>query len=233
MRLVRRAGERGRTALGWLDSKHTFSFAEYYDPAHMGFRSLRVINDDTVAPGGGFPTHSHRDMEIVSYIVAGELEHRDSLGTGSVIQPGEVQRMSAGTGVTHSEYNPSQSAPVRFLQIWILPERQGLAPSYEQRRFGGEGARDRLRLVASRDGRDGSVTVHQNAALYLSQLGPGAEVEHALADGRHAWVQVVRGGIELDGEMLSEGDGVAISAEPAVRVRGGRSGGEFLLFDLE
>jgi redox-sensitive bicupin YhaK (pirin superfamily) len=231
MRSVRRAAERGRTALGWLDSKHTFSFGEYYDPAHMGFRALRVINDDVVAGGRGFAPHSHRDMEILSYIVAGELEHRDSLGTGSVIHAGEVQRMSAGTGVTHSEYNHSQTSPVRFLQIWILPERQGLEPGYEQRRFGGEGARDRLQLVASRSGRDGSVTVHQDVDVYLSMLGAGGAVAHALRDGRYAWAQVVRGDVEVETDRLVEGDGIAISGERSIRMRSD-AGGEVLLFEL-
>src|SRR5207247_2933582 len=195
---VRPSAERGRSELGWLSSRHTFSFADYLDPRHMGFRSLRVINEDRVQPGAGFPTHGHRDMEIVTYVVAGALEHKDSLGTGSVIRPGEVQRMTAGTGVTHSEYNPSRIEPVHFLQIWLLPERQGLTPGYEQQAFSAAEMQGRLRLVASRDGRDGSVTVHQDARILAARLAPGDELVHSLAPSRHAWVQVVRGALALD-----------------------------------
>ena len=228
---IRPAAERGRTSLGWLDSRHTFSFGEYYDRAHMGFHAWRVINDDIVAPGRGFATHSHRDMEILSYIVAGELEHRDSLGTGSVIQAGEVQRMTAGTGVTHSEYNHSEASPVRFLQIWILPERAGLEPSYEQRRFGGEAARNRFQLVASRDGREGSVTVHQSVDVHLAALEPGAAIEQPLRHGGHGWLQVVRGGVEISAGVLGEGDGAAFESVTRVAVSS-PNGGEVLLFDV-
>ena len=228
---IRKGSERGRTKISWLDSKHTFSFGDYYDSAHMGYRTLRVINDDVVAPGQGFATHSHRDMEIISYVVDGELEHRDSLGNGSIIRPGELQLMSAGTGVTHSEYNPSRAEPVRFLQMWVLPVRSGLEPSYEQRAFAKSESHNRLRLVASRDGREASVTVHQDADLYLAALDPGAVVEHALARGRCAWVQVVRGGVTVSGAELGEGDGAAIQRSDRVEIVG-RGPSEVLLFDL-
>jgi hypothetical protein len=228
---VRRSQDRGHYDHGWLDTRHTFSFAEYHDPRHMGFRVLRVINEDRVRPGQGFGTHPHRDMEIVSYVLSGALEHRDSMGNGSTIRPGEVQRMSAGTGVLHSEFNPSASEPVHFLQIWILPERAGLAPGYEQKRFPAEEKRGRLRLLASPDGRDGSVTIHQDARILAAALEDGEEVRHALAPGRHAWVQVTRGEVELAGERLAAGDGAALSGEAAASIRG-RSTAEVLLFDL-
>jgi len=228
---LRRNDERGRTNLGWLDSRHTFSFGDYVDTAHMGFRTLRVINDDRVEPGRGFGTHGHRDMEIVSYVLEGELEHKDSMGTGSIIRPGELQRMSAGTGVMHSEFNPSRTHKVRFLQIWILPERQGAPPGYEQRPFPESERRGRLRLVASSDGRDGSVTLQQDAAIYLSLLAPGEQVTHELRPGRHAWLQVARGEVTLAGHRLAEGDGAAISGEPRVTVAGAGDA-EVLLFDL-
>jgi redox-sensitive bicupin YhaK (pirin superfamily) len=228
---VRPAGDRGHAAHGWLESRHTFSFADYYDPAHMGFRALRVINEDRVAPGQGFGTHPHRDMEIVSYVLSGALEHRDSLGTGSVIRPGDVQRMSAGTGVAHSEYNASDREPVHFLQIWLLPTRRGLAPSYEQRAFGDDEKRGRLRVVASPDGRDGSVTIHTDAVVYAGLFDQGELAELPLAPGRHAWVQVARGRVRVNGRELAAGDGVAISDEPAVTVEG-TSGGEVIAFDL-
>jgi redox-sensitive bicupin YhaK (pirin superfamily) len=228
---VRRSQDRGQYDHGWLDTRHTFSFAGYHDPRHMGFRVLRVINEDRVRPGQGFGTHPHRDMEIVSYVLSGALEHRDSMGNGSTIRPGEVQRMSAGTGVLHSEFNPSASEPVHFLQIWILPERPGLAPGYEQKRFPDEEKRGRLRLLASSDGRDGSVTIHQDARILAAALEDGEEVRHALAPGRHAWVQVTRGEVELGGERLAAGDGAALSGEAAATVRG-RSTAEVLLFDL-
>lgn len=228
---LRPASERGTTDAGWLDSRHTFSFADYRDPAHEGFRALRVVNDDRVAPGSGFPTHPHRDMEIVSYVLDGALEHSDSMGTGSVIRPGDVQRMSAGTGVTHSEWNGSKSEPVHFLQIWIFPERKGLRPGYEQVTFPPESLRDRLQLVASRDGRDGSVTIHQDAALYVAKLSPGAKVRHDIAPGRHAWVQVARGAVQLNGKGLGEGDGAAASEESLLELAG-VSGAEVLVFDL-
>jgi redox-sensitive bicupin YhaK (pirin superfamily) len=228
---IRRADDRGRTNLDWLDSRHSFSFGSYRDPAHMGFRSLRVINDDMVGPGGGFPTHSHQDMEILSYIVDGALEHRDSLGTGSVIHAGEVQRMTAGVGVTHSEYNHSEEHPVRFLQIWFLPLRRGLQPGYEQKAFGKADKHNRLRLIASLDGRDGSVTVHQDASVYLAALDAGAEVEHELEPGRHAYVQVISGAVHLGDQTLGWGDGAAITDADVVRLQGVEDG-EVMLFDL-
>jgi len=228
---VRPSAERGRSELGWLSSRHTFSFADYLDPRHMGFRSLRVINEDRVQPGAGFPTHGHRDMEIVTYVVAGALEHKDSLGTGSVIRPGDVQRMTAGTGVTHSEYNPSRSEPVHFLQIWILPERQGLPPGYEQRAFPPAEMQGRLRLVAARDGREGSVTLHQDARLFAARLAAGDEILHRAAPGRHAWVQVVRGSLVLNGTGMVQGDGAAASGEAQLDIRA-REPAEVLLFDL-
>ena len=224
------AAARGHTDLGWLDSRHTFSFGEWYDPKHMGFRALRVINDDRVAPGGGFPTHGHADMEIVSYVLGGALAHKDSIGTGSVIRPGDVQRMSAGTGVRHSEFNSSSSEPVHFLQIWIVPDRRGHAPGYEQKTFPEAERRGRLRLVASADGRDGSVTLHQDVALWAGVLDEGQKAELALAPGRHAWVHVARGAATVNGQRLGEGDGAALSDEPALALRG--HGGEVLVFDL-
>jgi len=228
---VRAAGERGHADHGWLESRHTFSFAGYYDPAHMGFRALRVINEDRVAPGQGFGQHSHRDMEILSYVIAGGLEHKDSMGTGAVIRPGDVQRMSAGSGVTHSEYNASRQEPVHFLQIWILPDQRGLPPSYEQRAFSRSDKAGQLRLVASPDGRDGSVTIHADARLFASVLSPGQSVEHTLASGRHAWVQVVRGRARVHATELAAGDGVALSAERTVRIEG-IDESELLVFDL-
>jgi quercetin 2,3-dioxygenase len=228
---LRRAEARGRANFGWLDSRHSFSFGDYYDPAQMGFRSLRVINEDRVAPGGGFEPHSHRDMEIISYVLEGALEHKDSLGNGAVIRPGELQRMSAGTGITHSEYNPSRQEPVHFLQIWILPDRRGMSPSYEQRDYPAVDRQGRLRLVASRDGREGSVTLHQDAALYSALLGNGEEIEHRLGAGRHAWLQVLRGGIRANGELLRPGDGAGLSEEERVMIRG-EEPAELLLFDL-
>lgn len=228
---VRPARERGRTEWDWLDSRHTFSFGDYRDPRHTGFRALRVINDDRVAPGGGFGTHGHRDMEILSYVLEGALEHRDSLGTGSVIRPGEAQRMSAGTGIRHSEFNPSSTEPVRFLQIWILPERAGLSPGYEQKAYSVTARRRQLRLIASRDGRDGSVTVHQDADVYASLLDQGERVMHAVRPGRGAWLQVARGGVTLNGIRLSEGDGAAVEEETRLEVVG-TGPAEVLLFDL-
>jgi len=228
---VRPSGERGHSNRGWLDSHFSFSFADYCDPAHTGFRTLRVINEDRVAPGAGFGTHPHRDMEIVTYVLEGALEHRDSMGNQSVLRPGEVQRMTAGTGVLHSEYNPSETEPGHFLQIWILPEAKGLRPGYEQKAFPAEEKRGRLRLAASRDGRDGSVTIHQDAELYVSLLAPGEEATHPLGAGRHAWVQVARGAVELNGRRLETGDGAAVSDEPLLTLRGSRDA-EVLLFDL-
>lgn len=228
---LRPAGERGRADLGWLDSRHTFSFAHYHDPAHMGFGPLRVINEDRVRPGGGFAPHSHSDMEIVSYVLEGSLEHKDSLGTGSVIRPGEVQRMSAGTGIQHSEYNASAELPVHFLQIWILPERKGLAPGYEQRSFPAEELRGRLRLLGSRDGRDGAVTIHQDVAMYGARLDRGEGAQLPLAAGRIAWVQVARGSVTVNGKRLAAGDGAAIEQERAVSL-GDAEDAEVLVFDM-
>ena len=228
---VRRAKERGHGDHGWLDTWHTFSFSDYHDPRFMGFRVLRVINEDTVAPGQGFPTHGHRDMEIVSYVLQGALEHRDSLGTGSVIRPGDVQRMSAGTGVRHSEFNGSATEPVHFLQIWIEPAARGIAPGYEQKAFSDADKRDRLRLVASPDGAEGSVTIHQDARVYATRLAAGREVVHRLAPGRHAWVQVTRGALTVGPERLAHGDGAAISGERTVTLTGEQDA-EALLFDL-
>jgi len=231
MVIIRRSEERGRADYGWLDTRHTFSFADYYDPKYMGFRNLRVINEDRVQPGQGFPTHGHRDMEIVSYVLAGALEHKDSLGTGSVIRPGDVQRMSAGTGVRHSEYNPSKDEPVHFLQVWVLPERQGLEPGYEQKHFPDDDKRGRLRLIASRDGADGSVTIHADVKIYAAVLEPGERVRHALGEDRHAWLQVARGAVTLNGRPLVHGDGAAVSGEPALAIAGAQRA-EVLLFDL-
>lgn len=228
---LRRSEDRGHADHGWLDSHHSFSFSDYYDPAHMGFGKLRVINEDRVAPGAGFPTHGHRDMEILSYVIDGKLEHADSIGTGSVIGPGELQRMSAGTGVRHSEYNGSKSEPVHFLQIWIQPERTGLEPGYEQRYFDPEGRTNRLRVLASRDGRDGSLTVHQDVSLYGSLLEEGQALEHVFADGRRGWLQVVKGELDAGGVVLGPGDGLAISDEARLRIEAKR-GAELLLFDL-
>ena len=228
---IRKAQERGHARHGWLESFHSFSFGEYHDPVQMGFRSLRVINEDRVQPKRGFATHSHRDMEIVSYVLAGALEHEDSLGTGSVIRPGDVQRMSAGTGVTHSEFNPSSDELVHFLQIWLLPEREGIAPSYEQKHFSIAERSDALRLVASREGRLGSVVVHRDADLFAGLMSAGASVAHALRPGRHAWLQVAAGQCELNGIPLEVGDGAAISDEPQLRLVAARSA-EVLLFDL-
>jgi hypothetical protein len=228
---VRRSDERGHAEHGWLHSRHTFSFADYHDPRFMGFRTLRVINEDAVEPGRGFGTHPHRDMEIVSYVIDGALEHKDSMGNGSIIRPGDVQRMSAGTGVTHSEFNPSPAERVHFLQIWLLPERPGLAPSYEQRTFPEAQRRNTLKLVASNDGRDGSVTVHQDVALYATVLSPGASAELPLRPGRHAWVQVVRGRVDVNGTALAAGDGAALTDEPTVRLAASHET-ELLLFDL-
>jgi quercetin 2,3-dioxygenase len=232
MLTLRRAEERGRANFGWLDSRHSFSFGHYHDPAHMGFGPLRVINDDRVAPGGGFPTHPHIDMEIVSYVLEGALEHKDSLGTGSVIRPGDVQRMSAGTGIRHSEFNASKTQPVHFLQIWILPERNGLEPGYEQKAFSPTEKRGKLRLVGSRDGRDGSVTIHRDVDFYATLLNEDEAVSHALKPGRTAWVQVAQGTAKLNGEQLYPGDGVAIEEAGMIALAGTSPDAEILLFDM-
>ena len=231
MLTLRKAGDRGHARHGWLESFHTFSFASFHDPRHMGFRDLRVINEDRVQPARGFDEHSHRDMEIVTYVIQGALEHEDSLGNGSVIRPGDVQRMSAGTGITHSEYNHSDSELVHFLQIWILPERGGLAPSYEQKHFSEEDRAGRLRLVASRDAREGSVRIHQDAAIHAAILEPGQTVTHEVAPSRHAWIQVVRGAIDVDETPLAAGDGAAVSG-PAQLAIVARTASDLLLFDL-
>lgn len=225
---IRRTGERGHFDHGWLDTYHTFSFADYHDENFMGFRALRVINDDRVAPGRGFGTHGHRDMEIVTVVIDGALAHRDSMGTGSIIRPGEVQRMSAGTGVMHSEMNASLEDPVRLLQIWILPEQRGITPSYEQKEFSEEERRNRLRLVGSRDAREGSVKIHQDVSLYSSILD-GETLTHTFTPGRYGWLQVARGNVEINGQQLNEGDGAAIANEETIAVGGS---GEILLFDL-
>jgi hypothetical protein len=228
---LRKSAERGHFDHGWLDTRHSFSFADYHDPAHMGFRALRVINEDWVQAGQGFPTHGHRDMEIVSWVLDGALEHKDSLGTGSVIRPGDVQRMSAGTGVRHSEFNPLPREPMRLLQIWLLPERSGLEPSYEQKHFPLAERLDRLRLVVARDAREGAVTIHQDVDLYVANPREGAELRHALRKGRHAWVQVARGALLLNDVPLATGDGAAVSEESEVRLAATASA-EVLLFDL-
>ncbi|MEN9798895.1 MAG: hypothetical protein RL653_2591 [Pseudomonadota bacterium] len=231
MMTVRRASERGHANHGWLDTSHTFSFADYYDARHMGFRGLRVINEDRVAPGQGFGTHPHRDMEILSWVLEGGLQHRDSMGTGSVIRPGELQRLSAGTGVFHSEFNASRTEPVHFLQIWLLPSQRGIPPGYEQASFDLEAARGRFHLVASPEPREGSVKVHADAHVYAGRFDRGESADFALSPGRHAWVQVARGEVTLNGHRLAAGDGASLSNEARVQVEGG-AGGEVLLFDL-
>jgi redox-sensitive bicupin YhaK (pirin superfamily) len=228
---IRRAEDRGRTEWGWLDSRHTFSFGDYFDPEHHGFRTLRVLNDDRVQPGQGFGTHGHRDMEILSYVLEGALEHKDNAGGGGVIRPGEIQFMRAGTGVMHSEFNHSKSAPVHFLQIWIIPDTKGLPPAYGQQAFDREKAKRSFVLLASKDGMDGSLHVHQDAYLWVTLLGEGERRELPLGAGRHAWVQVARGSVSLNGEELREGDGAALSGEDFVRVLGHGSS-ELLVFDL-
>lgn len=228
---LRPADQRGYFQNEWLESWHSFSFGEYYDAAHMGFAALRVINDDRVAPGQGFATHGHRDMEIVTYVLAGALEHKDSLGNGSVMRPGDVQRMSAGTGIRHSEFNHSRAEPVHLLQIWILPEREGLPPGYEQTHFPVMERQGTLRLVGSRDGRDGSVTIHQDVNLYASVLSAGETVTQMTVPGRHVWVQVARGNVTLNGVKMQAGDGAAVTGENAVTLAA-LTDAEFLLFDL-
>jgi quercetin 2,3-dioxygenase len=228
---LRRSTERGGGDYGWLNTRHTFSFSDYYDPKWMGFRSLRVINEDWVAPGGGFPTHPHADMEIITYVLEGKLEHKDSLGTGSVILPGDGQRMTAGRGIRHSELNPSHQEQVHLYQIWILPEKKGLEPSYEQKSFPAREKQGKLRVIASRDAQDGSVKINQDAQLFVSLLAPGEEVEHRFADKRHGWLQVARGTVELNGQKLSAGDGAAISEEKSIAIKAERKS-EVLLFDL-
>jgi quercetin 2,3-dioxygenase len=228
---LRRSQERGGGDYGWLNTKHTFSFSDYWDPRWMGFRSLRVINEDYVAPASGFPTHPHNDMEIITYVLEGQLEHKDSLGTGSVILPGDGQRMTAGRGIRHSEYNPSRSEQVHLYQIWILPEKKALEPSYEQKSFPTEEKQGKLRLIASPDAKDGSVKINQDARLFVTLLKPGEEIAHTFAKGRHGWLQVAKGGIELNGQKLEQGDGAAISDEQKLTIKGTKDS-EILLFDL-
>lgn len=229
---IRRSDERGRADFGWLDSRHTFSFGDYHDPEHMGFRTLRVINEDRVRPGSGFGTHGHRDMEILSYVLSGSLAHRDSMGNGSVLTAGDVQRMTAGTGVRHSEMNPSLEEPVHFLQIWILPEKNGLEPGYEETNVSEEEKRGELRLIASREPGNDALKIHQDVDVYAAVLEPGKKASLDLRPGRHAWVQVVRGDLSVNGRELSAGDGAALSDESAVELSA-RSDAELLLFDLD
>jgi quercetin 2,3-dioxygenase len=229
---IRSAQDRGAANFGWLDSRHTFSFGEYRDPNHMGFADLRVINEDKVAPSQGFPTHGHQDMEIITYVLAGALEHKDSLGNGSVIHPGDVQRMSAGTGIRHSEFNASTTESVHLLQIWILPGVKGIAPGYEQKNFGIDQRQGQLKLVGSPDGRAGSITIHQNVYFYAAVLSAGAAVEHSLAADRVAWVQVAKGSIQLNDRSLSAGDGAAISQESFIKLQSMSADTEVLLFDM-
>ncbi|MGA2001837.1 MAG: pirin family protein [Terriglobales bacterium] len=231
MLTIRRSEERGGGDHGWLNTCHTFSFSDYWDEKWMGFRSLRVINEDWVAPNSGFPTHPHRDMEIITYVLAGRLEHKDSLGTGSVILPGDGQRMSAGRGIRHSEFNPSMSEKVHLLQIWILPDRAGHEPGYEQKSFPESEKRGRLRLIASKDGSDGSVKINQDAQLFATLLAPGEEVRHLLGAKRYAWVQVAKGEVNLNGQMLEQGDGAAVSDEKELTIKATKDA-EVLLFDL-
>jgi redox-sensitive bicupin YhaK (pirin superfamily) len=228
---IRKSEDRGHFDLGWLDTYHTFSFDQYYDPAHTHWRSLRVINEDRVQQGQGFPTHSHRDMEIITYILSGALEHRDSMGNGSVIRPGDVQRMSAGAGVAHSEFNPSETEPVHLLQIWILPEEHGLPPSYEEKHFSDEERQGRLRLIASNDGRDGSVTIHQDAQLFAGILAAGQTVAQTIDEKRSAWLQIARGTIRLNDVELKQGDGAAVRDEKELTITA-HDQAEILLFDL-
>jgi len=228
---VRKAAARGRTEIDWLDSRHSFSFGHYMDPAHMGFRALRVINDDKVAPGAGFATHGHRDMEILTWVLDGALTHEDSLGTGSTIRPGEAQVMSAGTGILHSEFNPSPSDPVHLLQIWMLPTRAGLKPRYDQRRYPIAEEPGKLHLVGAKDARDGAVLIQQDVDLWAGKLRPGDKVRHELAPGRHAWVQVATGAATLNGQALDEGDGAAVSGERALEIAGTKDA-QVLVFDL-
>lgn len=228
---VRKSADRGHASIGWLDSRHTFSFADYQDPAHVNFGALRVINEDRVIPGAGFNTHGHRDMEIVTWVLDGELAHKDSLGTGAVIRPGEAQRMTAGTGIRHSEMNPSKINPVHLLQIWLLPEREGLTPGYEQKDFTLERDPGKLTLIGARDGRDGAITIHQDVDLYVADLDVGKDARLALKPGRRAWVQVARGGLTLNGVKLAQGDGAAVTGESALAMSA-TGPAEALVFDL-
>ncbi len=231
MLTIRRAAERGHTDFGWLDSWHSFSFGDYRDPRHMGFHSLRVINDDRIAAGGGFPTHPHRDMEIITWVLDGALEHRDSLGTGSVIRAGDLQRMTAGTGIQHSEFNASKTEPVHLLQIWLFPEARGLTPSYDQWAFPADARRGQLKLIASHEGREGSLSFRTDASVYAAALSPGDRVTHEIAAGRGAWVQVATGAITLNGQRLDAGDAAALTDEASIELVGIEAG-ESLVFDL-
>jgi len=228
---IRKAEDRGHFDFGWLNTYHTFSFGDYYDPKHTRFGTLRVINEDFVQPGHGFPTHGHRDMEIVTYILEGALQHRDSMGTGSIIRRGDAQRMSAGTGVTHSEANPSSDEPVHLLQIWIFPREQGTQPDYEEKKFSDDDKHNRLRLIVSPDGSDGSVRIHQDAKIFASLLDPGQQVEHALADGRDAWLQIAAGSVSVNDSPLEQGDGAGIRKESKITITATEAA-EILLFDL-
>jgi redox-sensitive bicupin YhaK (pirin superfamily) len=228
---VRKSHQRGHANHGWLDSYHTFSFANYQDPNFMGFRSLRVINEDWVIPGAGFGTHGHKDMEIVTYVLEGVLEHKDNIGNGSMIQPGEVQKMSAGTGILHSEYNPSETESVHLLQIWIIPSETGIQPSYEQQKFNLEDSGGKLKLIAAPKGKNGAVTLHQDVNLYAGILQDGDRISYDLPENRYAWLQVARGRVNLNGISLDAGDGVAISEEPEINLTG-EYNAEILLFDL-
>ncbi len=229
---IRKARDRGHADHGWLSTYHTFSFADYQDPANMGFRALRVMNEDRVQAGQGFGTHGHMDMEIISYVLEGALAHKDSMGNGSVLRPGEFQRMSAGTGVRHSEFNPSTTEPVHFYQIWLLPRSRSIRPSYDQKFFAETEKQGKLRLVASPDGADGSLTIHQDARIYLAVLRPGESVNHVLQPGRYAWLQVLRGRVRVDDLVLDTSDGAAISEEREVAVGGEQEPAEVMLFDL-
>ena len=228
---LRKSTERGHVNFGWLDSHHSFSFGSYHDPNHMGFRALRVINEDRVSPGAGFDTHGHRDMEILTYVLEGQLEHQDNTGTSAVISPGELQRMSAGTGILHSEFNASSADPVHFLQIWLLPNQRGLSPSYEQRRFSLSEKPSQLHLIAASDGRDGGVRVHQDVELYAGILHKGDRISHQIQPNRHAWVQVARGEVNLNSISLTSGDGAAISNQAEITIKATQEA-EILLFDL-
>ena len=228
---TRRAQDRGHANHGWLKTHHTFSFADYYDPQQMGFRSLRVINEDFVAPGQGFGMHAHKDMEIVTYVLEGQLEHRDSMGNGEVLRPGEFQHMSAGTGIRHSEFNPSETEPVHLYQIWLLPEKSGIEPSYSQKAFSAEGRQDRWQVVASRSGQDGSLVIHQDATIELANLSANSVLEKELFAGRHAWLQVLRGSVTLNGNQLATSDGAAISGESRLLLKA-QEPAEIMLFDL-
>lgn len=231
MKRLRRADQRGHADHGWLKTYHTFSFADYRDPQHVHFRALRVMNEDWVAPGQGFGEHPHRDMEIVTYVLEGQLEHRDSMGNGEILRPGEFQRMSAGSGITHSEFNPSMTEPVHLYQIWLFPSEKGIEPSYEQRPFPETGRMGQWQLVAAPDGERGSLTIHQDARIYLAKLAPRESLDHLIASGRHAWLQVLRGDAQVDDHAMAAGDGLAVSEEAGLTVSSQR-GAEVMLFDL-